>query len=168
MDQKKGNSRAGVLRGRALLLTAAALLIDVAAAPVAAQTAQSGPALMVTASRKPVEVAYVENLRKHLSGAMRYPTGRDGSLSRPDGTVSVWVEVTRDGAVAGRGVVRSSGSGLLDRMATNLVARTRYAPLPVEGWTDATTHRFLVSYRFDGAAAARQHDATVVVASSGW
>ncbi len=122
----------------------------------AADVPQKLPAVTVTgeksATASPGEVAYADAMFKKLDKASRYPTGREASLDRPSGTAKVWVELQRSGKVVGHGVEQSSGSPLLDQMAVNLVTRAKYASLPQDVWTGETRHRFVASYKFDGAA----------------
>jgi periplasmic protein TonB len=146
-----------------VLAFAVAALTTVVAdrAASASPLAEVGPAVTVTGSATPGEAAYVTDVRDQLDRAKRYPTGREASLSRPRGTAAVWVDVARDGRTVDRGLARSSGSGLLDSMATALVGRKRYAAFPTDAWSDAATHRFVVRYRFvgsvdDGGAGATQ------------
>lgn len=139
-------------------IAVAGLLTCVAAGPAhAADEIQTGPAVVAVGASMPAETAFVNGMHAQLDRAKRYPTGREASLMRPSGTSTVWVDVARDGTVAGRGLAQSSGAVLLDGMATSLVARTHYAALPADAWAGASTHRFRVSYRFapvDRSAAA--------------
>jgi len=127
---------------------------------------QTGAAVTVTASRLNVtEEAYVNRLYDQLNRTKRYPTGREASLTRPEGTAVVWVDVARDGHVVARGVEQTSYSMLLDDMAVALVGRTSYDSLPADGWTDGPTHRFIVGYRFSPDAASRNDEQVAVVVS---
>ena len=123
----------------------------------AADGAQVLPKVTVTGTRNPdatpTEAAYTDTVFKRLERGSRYPTGREASEERPSGTTTVWFELQRNGRVAGRGVEKTSGSQLLDRMAVELVARQKYPALPQDGFTDGAKHRFVVSYKFQGNAA---------------
>lgn len=140
------------LRTTSLLAFAALATLVADRGASAADAPPMGPAVTVTASRPavdtPLEVAYATQLRRQLDRAKRCPTGREASLAQPSGSASVWVDVWRDGKVVDRGLVRTSGSGLLDSMAGSLVARTRYPAFPDTAWTERPTHRFLVTYDF--------------------
>jgi protein TonB len=141
------------LRGRlgvAAFALAGFAIVGVGSAASASPGPDTGPTVTVRAARVADEAAYVSAVRLQLDRAKRYPTGREASLSRPSGTTAVWVDIARDGHPVGRGVVRSSGSGLLDWTATNLVGRADYPAFPADAWSDGPTHRFLVSYRFVG------------------
>jgi TonB family protein len=132
-------------------LLTAALLASVAVAPVyAAGDTELGPTVTVTAARPLTtnEINYVNTLHTELDRTKRYPTSREASISHPSGTATVWVDVSRDGRVIGRGVQDSSYSQILDQMATTLVGRASYAAFPADGWTNGSTHRFVVAYRF--------------------
>jgi len=94
------------------------------------------------------EDTYVSQVRTMLTKDMRLPTGREASLAHPEGTVSVWFVLARDGTVVGRGVEQSSNSALLDAQARALVGRAAYAALPAQAWAGQSEHRFVATYRF--------------------
>lgn len=143
------------LVSRALAATVLAFTTTVVDA-TAAEPVGTGPRVTVTATRNPnetpSETKYADVVYKKLQSASRYPTSREASLTRPSGTTTVWVEVARDGKVKGRGIQQSSGSPLLDQEARSLVGRTRFPAFASGDWGDGATHRFVVSYEFDGVA----------------
>ena len=151
-----GAAVARVLRVASLAVMCVSLTLASALPATAAEPAQVGPTVTVNASRNPTatpsESAYIETAYKKLQRASRYPSGREASLSRPSGTATVWVDVARDGRVKGRGVDQSSGSPLLDDMAKSLVGRGRFPSFAAGDWDNGATHRFVVSYQFDGVA----------------
>ena len=118
----------------------------------ASPAVETGTTVIVTGSETPAEASYVSSMLRHLDETKRYPTGREASLTHPSGTTAVWVDIARDGHVAARGVMRSSGSTLLDWTATNLVGRADHPAFPTGAWAAGPTHRFLVRYRFLGEA----------------
>jgi outer membrane biosynthesis protein TonB len=151
-DSRSSSRRHGVVATTLVCSVLAAA--GTGGAAVASPAPQTGPTVTVTALQTPGELAYVATVHRQLGRAKRYPTGREASLSRPSGTTTVWVDVARDGHPVGRGISRSSGSGLLDWTATNLVGRTNYPAFPVDAWAGGTQQRFVVSYRFVGQAGA--------------
>jgi TonB family protein len=94
------------------------------------------------------EGQYVSQVRTMLTKEMRLPSGREASLTHPEGTVAVWFVLARDGTVVGRGVEQSSNSALLDAQARALVGRATYAALPAQAWAGENEHRFVATYRF--------------------
>jgi protein TonB len=92
-------------------------------------------------------------LRSYLNGIKRYPNSREARQLRPRGTVRVWLELDRSGALQGAGIDTGSGSLLLDHEALRTVRTGRYPPFPVEAFTGQGSHRFVVSIEFlvDGA-----------------
>jgi TonB family protein len=101
----------------------------------------------VVGHRTPEE-NYASQVRAMLTKEMRMPTGREASLMRPEGTVSVWFVLARDGKVVARGIEQTSMSGLLDAQARALVGRASYAALPSQAWAGESEHRFVATYRF--------------------
>ena len=160
-------SRRPSLRRASLMVAMAALITSTTWTPPAS-AAERLPTVTVTSTRNPVEtpveVAYADALHHRLEKQSSYPTSREASLQLPSGTSTVWVDVQRNGRVVGHGLEQSSGSQILDARAVQLAARAKYPPLPTDGWAGQTKHRFVVSYRFDGAAATAGRCADTTIA----
>lgn len=107
---------------------------------------------------------YVSQVRTMLTRQMHLPTGREASLTHPEGTVSVWFVLARDGSMVGRGVEQSSNSALLDTQARTLVGRATYAALPAQAWASENQHRFVVTYRFVQPSSSKAADTDPLLA----
>lgn len=154
----------GTCRGFRLAALGAAVFTLTTSVAMAAEPAQVGPGVTVTASRDaatPSEAAYVAAAFRKLQAASRYPSGREASLARPSGTTTVWANVARDGRVKARGIEQSSGSPLLDGMARSLIGRSRFPAIASGDFGSGATQRFVVSDRFDGIAMTAGKDSKV-------
>jgi protein TonB len=123
-----------------------------AAAPATAAPAPapvSAPAPVApTAPKASLEETYLAGVRSYLNSTKRYPTGREASLQRPQGTTRVWFVLARDGRLLDAGVDESSDSLLLDRTALATVQRGAYPPFPQDTWVGQSSHRFTVELEF--------------------
>jgi len=131
---------------------------QVAAAPVQSSPpthAVPAPQLVAVqpAQRASVDEGYRAELRALIERAKRYPTSREARQLRPTGTVKVWLELDRAGALQGAGVEAGSGSLLLDQEALRTVRLGRYPAFPPEAFAGQERHRFTLSldYRLEGS-----------------
>jgi protein TonB len=131
-------------------------------APVAAPTppAPAAPAPAAIAPPTPpappapkpnVEAEFIARVRAYLNAVKRYPTGREASLQRPEGTVKVWFVLNRDGSVVDAGIEQSSNSMLLDQAARRSVGMGRFPAFPEQFQPGQSTHRFVVDLEFKPA-----------------
>ncbi|MBP1313347.1 TonB family protein [Herbaspirillum sp. 1130] len=131
-------------------------------APVAAPTppAPAAPAPAAVAPPTPpappapkpnVEAEFIARVRAYLNAVKRYPTGREASLQRPEGTVKVWFILNRDGSVVDAGIEQSSNSMLLDQAARRSVGMGRFPAFPEQFQPGQSTHRFVVDLEFKPA-----------------
>jgi periplasmic protein TonB len=143
------------------LLAVATLTLAPLAAAFAVEPPQRSDTISVTSRSLPAETTYVTALHTQLDHQKRYPSGREASIVHPSGASTVWVEVDRDGRIVARGVDATSYSTLLDTTALALVGRTAYGAFPADAWSDASTHRFRVTYRFDPQATSADEQVAV-------
>jgi periplasmic protein TonB len=94
-----------------------------------------------------VNAVYTGKVRAYLNSIKRYPTSREASLQRPEGTVRVWFILRRDGSLVDAGIEDSSNSILLDNAG---LATVRRGTLPAfEGsFGSDEQHRFTVDLSF--------------------
>jgi protein TonB len=95
-----------------------------------------------------LEGEYVAKLRALLNSTKRYPTGRQASQQRPQGTVKVWFVLARNGSLLEAGVLQSSDSNLLDDAALASVRRGTYPPFPEQTWPGQESHKFTADIAF--------------------
>ena len=85
---------------------------------------------------------YEAQLRAYLEKIKRYPTSREARLTRPQGAVRIWLEISRTGQLLGVGVMSSSGSNLLDGEAIKTLKTGSYPPIPEEAFVGESSHKF--------------------------
>lgn len=91
---------------------------------------------------------YEAQLLAYLEKIKRYPSSREARLTRPQGTVQVWLEIDRQGRLIDCGVLQSSGSNLLDAHALSMLRASRYPSFPEDAFHRETTHRFSAYLKF--------------------
>lgn len=115
------------------------------AAPVAATPAAPRP-------DADAEAEFIARVRAYLNSVKRYPTGREASLQRPQGTVKVWFVLKRNGAVVEMGIEESSNSTLLDQAARKSVGMGSFPAFPDQFRPGQSQHRFVVDLQFAPAS----------------
>jgi|SRR5450830_1568288 len=134
--------------------TAPALPATPAASSVAAPVAESAPPKQAEAPQAPpapkanVEAEFVARIRAYLNSVKRYPTGREASLARPEGSVKIWFVLRRDGSLVEMGIEESSNSGLLDEAARKSVSRGSFPAFPEQFKPGEQQHKFVVDLQF--------------------
>ena len=96
------------------------------------------------------QAAYEESVRQAIGKSGMYPTSREARIERPTGSVKGWVEVSRNGAVKGLGISKSSNSVILDQAAlVHVLARVKYPPFPAAAWSQESFHLFTFTIVYD-------------------
>lgn len=109
------------------------------AAPRAPQAANAGA----------LESSYLQALRHDLEQRKRYPTGRQASLERPEGSVEVWLEVDRSGRVIASGIANKARSMLLNRAASSsLQSISQLKPFPEGAFAGQSRKRFTATFNY--------------------
>jgi len=85
---------------------------------------------------------YEAQLRAYLEKIKRYPTSREARLTRPQGAVRIWLEISRSGQLLGVGVLSTSGSNLLDGEAIRTLKMGSYPSIPDEAFVGESSHKF--------------------------
>ncbi len=94
------------------------------------------------------ENAYIGKTRNYLQSIARYPATRETSLLQPQGQVSVWLEIERDGRLIDAGIARSSASMPLDSAALATVRRAQYLAWPADLFPGEARRRFTVTFAY--------------------
>jgi protein TonB len=102
----------------------------------------------VAAAKPNVDGEYIARIRSYLNSIKRYPSGREASQLRPEGTVKIWFVLRRDGSLVDSGIEQSSNSTLLDEAARKTVSRATFPGFPEQFMADQETHRFSVDLQF--------------------
>jgi protein TonB len=92
---------------------------------------------------------YLADLLAYLEKIKRYPTSREARLSRPQGTVVVWLELDRQGTLKSTGLMESSGSNLLDGEALKTVKSGVFPAMSDDVFVQQTSHRFIVHLKYE-------------------
>lgn len=121
----------------ALPVAPMASAVPVTPAPTSAEPARPSAA----ASYEAQLLAYLERIK-------RYPTSREARLSQPQGVVKLWLEISRNGALIGAGILHSSGSNLLDSEALRTVRTAQLPPFSELAFGGEASHRFSVSLKY--------------------
>jgi protein TonB len=118
--------------------------------------AVAAPAPIIDTSQAQIasmEGEYIAKLRVMLNATKRYPTGRQASQQRPQGSVKVWFTLARNGSLIDVGVLQSSDSNLLDDAALASVRRGVYPPFPEHTWPGQDQHKFSADMAFSPPSA---------------
>jgi protein TonB len=120
-------------------------------APVASQNANptppAPPAPAAPAENMSLELAYESSVHAAIEEEKRYPMSKDARLSQPQGTVVLWVTLSRAGELEDVTIEQSAGS-ILDRAAIETVKRTTYPPFPSGVWPNDSRARLKVPIHF--------------------
>ena len=107
------------------------------------------PAPVPTAQPVPSTASiYEAQLRAYLEKIKRYPTSREARLTRPQGAVRVWLEISRNGQIQGVGVIASSGSNLLDGEALKTLKTGSYPAFPEDAYAGENAHKFSATLNY--------------------
>ncbi len=118
------------------------------AAPAEPVHRVAAPAPAPTISTASAEAEYAGRLKALLNANKRYPTGRQASQQRPQGTVKLWFSLNRAGGLLEAGLLEGSDSNLLNDAALSTVRRSSYPPFAAELWPGQEQHRFTVDIDF--------------------
>lgn len=110
--------------------------------PVKSGVQKESPSVVASAHYERAVLAALER-------AKRYPTSREARLTRPEGTVKVWLVIDRSGELTDSGLLESSGSNLLDSAALRTVRLTSYPPFPDQAYEGQATHKFIASLKYE-------------------
>ncbi len=120
------------------------------ALPRAPSSTASAPAPTAAAVESATaDSAYVANIRTIIERRNTPPDSPQYRLTRPHGTVEVRYNLSRSGVVSGVGVMRSSGSMLLDRQAAANVATGGYPPMPPSAFAGQRDRTFTIRITFN-------------------
>ncbi|URQ60283.1 energy transducer TonB [Pantoea alhagi] len=121
-----------------------------ATAPLQTSAAPRAPAASSNAaSAGALESGYLQALRRDLEQRKRYPTGRQASLERPEGSVEVWLEVDRSGRVLASGIAGKARSMLLNRAASSsLQSISQLKPFPEGAFAGQSRKRFTATFNY--------------------
>jgi protein TonB len=103
-----------------------------------------------------LEAEYAAALRAEIEQRAHDPMINKARAMRAIGEVQVRFMLSRNGSPSAVAVMRSSGSGALDRAALEVVASGRYAAMPAAIFKDESAHLFAVTIEFGPDRTARQ------------
>ena len=132
-------------------ITAPTPAVQSAPEAVVAKPAQVAPqaAAPERAPQAPsLEAEYVGKLRATIDAAKRYPTGRQASQQRPQGSVKLWFVLNRAGVLVELGVFPGDAPFLLEDAAKAAVRRSSFPPFPPSAWPSDEQHKFSTELNF--------------------
>ncbi|WP_151777429.1 energy transducer TonB [Acinetobacter brisouii] len=110
---------------------------------------EPAPKPTASVSSASAEASYLAKVRGAVEAQKRYPTGREASLERPEGSVEVWLEVDRSGKVLSSGISNKAKSMLLNRAATNsLQSIQKISPFPADAFVGSNTKKFTATLNY--------------------
>jgi protein TonB len=95
-----------------------------------------------------LEGEYVGKLRSTIDAAKRYPTGRQASQQRPQGSVKLWFVLTRAGVLVDVGVFPGDAPFILEDAAKAAVRRSSFPAFPPSVWPGEEQHKFTTELNF--------------------
>jgi periplasmic protein TonB len=95
-----------------------------------------------------IEAQYAATLRSNIDSRTSSPTSAEYRLLKPHGEVRVNFILERSGMMISSDLARSSGSGLLDRHALEIVKTGHYPPFPEAAFKGESRHSFLITLEF--------------------
>jgi len=134
---------------QAIIAPAPAVQAAAEAVPVKPTQVVITPPAPVTSPQAPsLEAEYIGRLRATIDAAKRYPTGRQASQQRPQGSVKLWFVLNRTGALVELGVFPGDASFLLEDAAKAAVRRSSFPPFPAGAWPSDEQHKFTTELNF--------------------
>ena len=134
---------------QAIIAPAPAVQAAAEAVPVKPTQVVITPPAPVTGPQAPsLEAEYIGRLRATIDAAKRYPTGRQASQQRPQGSVKLWFVLNRTGALVELGVFLGDASFLLEDAAKAAVRRSSFPPFPAGAWPSDEQHKFTTELNF--------------------
>lgn len=110
-----------------------------AAAPPPQQRRQAAaPSQAQGTAQAPISAGQIQNLRAQWGGAIRTRIERRMRASRSTGTVTLNVQIARDGTLIGVALAKSSGDGALDSNAVRAAQSQGRFPAAPTGLTEAS------------------------------
>ena len=91
---------------------------------------------------------YESILKAYLEKIKRYPSSREARLSRPEGIVRVWLELSRTGELIAVGILESSGFNLLDSETLKTIRSGTFPAFPEDAFLGEKTHKFITNLNY--------------------
>ena len=95
-----------------------------------------------------LEGEYVGKLRATIDAAKPYPTGRQASQQRPQGSVKLWFVLNRAGVLVDVGVYPGDAPFILEDAAKAAVRRSSFPSFPGSVWPGEEQHKFTTELNF--------------------
>lgn len=130
-----------------LLLSSSLALAEAPQAPPAAPKPDNY--YKVEPNLSEAEAAYAKEALAFVSSQVVYPTGREVTLTRPEGTVRIWIVTLRSGQVIKSGIMLQADSRLLNQAARDVLKKLTNLPAwPETAWPSEEQRRFEMDLRY--------------------
>lgn len=121
----------------------------------AAGAAVVGLASLPTAVANQPSERYLDGLKQTLGQALHYPNSREARALRPDGELTLRLQIDRSGRLLDAAVAEGSSVRLLDAEALRAVRLVRFKPFGSDADTDESSRQFLVHVHYQPEGFAR-------------
>jgi protein TonB len=95
-----------------------------------------------------LDASYVSELKAYLEKIKKYPSSREARLSRPQGTVTLSLLITRSGQLLEVRVLTTSHSNILDSEAVKSIKTASLPAFPKEAFMGEDSHEFSVNMNY--------------------
>ena len=95
-----------------------------------------------------LDASYVSELKAYLEKIKKYPSSREARLSRPQGTVTLSLLITRSGQLLEVRVLTTSHSNILDSEAVKSIKTANLPAFPKEAFMGEDSHEFSVNMNY--------------------
>jgi protein TonB len=111
-------------------------------------TTPASPPNQVIQQAVALAAKYESILKAYLEKIKRYPSSREARLSRPEGIVRVWLELSRTGELIAVGILESSGFNLLDSETLKTIRSGTFPAFPEDAFLGEKTHKFITNLNY--------------------
>ncbi len=95
-----------------------------------------------------VDAIYASELKAYLEKIKKYPSSREARLSRPQGTVTLSLLISRSGQLMEVRVLTTSHSNILDSEAVKSIKTASLPAFPKEAFLGEDSHEFTVNMNY--------------------
>jgi protein TonB len=95
-----------------------------------------------------LDAIYASELKAYLEKIKKYPSSREARLSRPQGTVTLSLLISRSGQLLEARVLTTSHSNILDSEAVKSIKTASLPAFPKEAFLGEDSHEFTVNMNY--------------------
>jgi len=95
-----------------------------------------------------LDAIYASELKAYLEKIKKYPSSREARLSRPQGTVTLSLQISRSGQLLEVRMLTTSHSNILDSEAIKSIKTASLPAFPKEAFLGEDSHEFIVNMNY--------------------